>query len=220
MLLHEIRNLYENNSAFNAWFKGSKVVDEHGNPLKVYHGANADIQAFNHQYIGKGLDQFGPGFYFTTQTHTASGYADTKKDNAVVYPVYLNIKNPLNANFSKRLTKLQIKKFLINAPNIDQALENYGDVDYEGYNKVFNEALNTMFEYQNDTLLKTLHTINNDFYQHHDSEFLYAVSKILKYDGIQVDFNDEKFYIAFFPNQIKSIFNTNYSKSEHIGESY
>jgi hypothetical protein len=223
MLLNEIIDL-TNNPNFQSWFKGSKVVDEHGNPLKVYHGTNADITHFTHEFLGKssGNIQYGSSVLYTTNyPHTASGYADTRKDNAVVYPLYLSIKNPLNSELRKRLTKVQIKNLLQLAPDLSTALENYGDIEYEGFNKVFREALDSMFEYQEDTLLKTLFTINNDFFPYHNEEFLKAVYKVLKYDGVQVDFPDgEKYFIAFFSNQIKSIFNTKFSKkSDHIGES-
>lgn len=32
---------------FDAWFAGSKVVDDYGNPLLVYHGTNKDFRRFN-----------------------------------------------------------------------------------------------------------------------------------------------------------------------------
>jgi ADP-Ribosyltransferase in polyvalent proteins len=39
--------------AFKSWFGASKVVDEQGNPLVVYHGTTADFDAFDPAAIGK-----------------------------------------------------------------------------------------------------------------------------------------------------------------------
>jgi len=46
----------------------SKVVDENGEPLIVWHGSpNNNIREFNRDLIGSTTDQgvFGKGFYFT-----------------------------------------------------------------------------------------------------------------------------------------------------------
>lgn len=228
MLLKEIKQLKENTQytpQFMAWFKGSKVVDEHGLPLKVYHGSNADIMKFEREYLEteSSVSQYGAGHYFATSPSTASGYAEPKKEGGVVYPVYLSIKNPLNANFIKKLTRLQIKKIMSLSPDLKDALWNYGDIDYEGFNNVFNEAIDGIFNAQDGPLLQNLHMIANDFFKGYDHEFLDAITKVLKYDGIVVNFENEKFYVAFFGNQIKSaIGNTGeYSKeSENIHESF
>lgn len=70
----------------------SKVVDENGEPLVVYHGSpNDHIQKFDKNKIGSTTDKgvMGRGFYFTP----LKSYAKTYGKN--IYPVYLNIKNPV-----------------------------------------------------------------------------------------------------------------------------
>jgi conjugative element/phage-associated large polyvalent protein/ADP-ribosyltransferase-like protein len=52
--------------AFKKWFKGSKVVDENGKPLVVYHGTRSDFNTFR---ADRG------GLFFTVSPHTASAYA-------------------------------------------------------------------------------------------------------------------------------------------------
>jgi hypothetical protein len=49
--------------AFKAWFSGSKVVDAEGNPLRCYHGATKDFDAFvtnTEEAQGQGLTQRRP----------------------------------------------------------------------------------------------------------------------------------------------------------------
>lgn len=82
-------------TAFKRWFGGSKVVDENGKPLVVFHGTNADIEAFNpDKGYGKQV-----GMYFTINPETASLFAQRDSDvGSAVYPVYLSIQNPLDLN--------------------------------------------------------------------------------------------------------------------------
>lgn len=82
--------------AFRAWFGDSKVVDENGQPLVVYHGTGADISAFDPARIGATTDDgdFGAGFYFTTDQGVASSYAGEQPGSNVV-PVLLSLQNPL-----------------------------------------------------------------------------------------------------------------------------
>ena len=73
------------------FFKDSKVRDENGKLLEVYHGTNEDFTVFDKDYLGSGsgdLGFLGDGFYFATHKGEA-GYYGGK-----VMPVYLNIKNP------------------------------------------------------------------------------------------------------------------------------
>ena len=92
--------------AFKKWFGDSKVVDENGKPLVVYHGTGADFDIFDANKIGSNFNQSTLGFYFTNAPQfdlkkdfgygsTASEYAENAKGNPNVMPVYLSIKNPL-----------------------------------------------------------------------------------------------------------------------------
>lgn len=64
--------------AFKKWFGDSKVVDENGEPLVVYHGTNRSFDQFDKgRQRSARNDQFqGDGFFFTTDPDTAAKYAD------------------------------------------------------------------------------------------------------------------------------------------------
>lgn len=98
-------------AAQREYFKDSKVVDEKGQLLPVYHGTNSreETSVWNSKYNWydteyKTFTVFKPnedttGFFFADEYDNAGGYGST------VYEVYLNIKNPLiiecnNANYS------------------------------------------------------------------------------------------------------------------------
>lgn len=87
-----------NTPAFKKWFGDSKIVDEKGQPLVVYHGsATGKIEEFNTKGPGR---FYGPGAYFAFDAEDAAHYArNAERRNRgiaqTIYPVYLSIKNPM-----------------------------------------------------------------------------------------------------------------------------
>ena len=80
--------------AFKRWFGDSKVVDEDGNPLIVYHGTDADFNTFD---MSKGRANMDiQGAFFSPYIEDAQGYGGDVK------AVYLSIKNPANESTAYR----------------------------------------------------------------------------------------------------------------------
>lgn len=78
--------------AFKAWFGDSKMVDENGAPLVVYHGTNAEFEAFRAEMGGtKNGDMLGRGGVYVTNS---LDYA--KKFGAKAMPLYAVAANPLD----------------------------------------------------------------------------------------------------------------------------
>lgn len=85
-----------NTPEFKAWFGDSKVVDEKGKPLMVYHGTPNLFSAFDKAYLPEPSANdpgfYGQGFYFADSYPGAWRYT---KGKGVVLPLYLSIRNPL-----------------------------------------------------------------------------------------------------------------------------
>lgn len=85
--------------AFRAWFGDSKVVDENGQPMVVYHGTRSDFSQFDVSRAGSSTDGgwFGDAIYLTPSAAGASIYAQydlkgdepRRVDGGVVMPVYV-----------------------------------------------------------------------------------------------------------------------------------
>ena len=83
---------------FKDWFgdwendakNASKVVDENGEPLVVYHGTDAKFTEFDKN------TQSNKGFWFTPKKNHAEGYSMARNNGELgnVVSAYLNIKNP------------------------------------------------------------------------------------------------------------------------------
>ena len=82
------------------FFKDSKVRDENGNLLVMYHGTEANVglagdywfAIFDIDRAGSHGNMLGDGFYFTSNKQHAEQYAHTKGH---IYETYLDIKRPL-----------------------------------------------------------------------------------------------------------------------------
>ena len=95
-------------SNFWNWFKGSKVVDESGRPLIVYHGSpTPEFDEFDPSYSSDETLAYGKGVYLTVSSDAASGYATSgsswgnkseEKQTGGVYPLYARIVNPFDLN--------------------------------------------------------------------------------------------------------------------------
>jgi hypothetical protein len=91
--------------SFKDWFgdwennpeNASKVVDENGEPLVVYHGTNVEFYEFDLKYFGK-TDKgwYGKGFYFTPNRNFtfARDMVEQFGGKEVKLELFLNIKNP------------------------------------------------------------------------------------------------------------------------------
>ncbi len=109
----------------------SKVVDENGEPLPVFHGTpNANFDIFNEKRRG---------IYFTSDVENANSYAITK--NGGTYSVFLKMTNPLtiDAEGSKwssiRFKEEKDYRKLLNTKNItpsDLATYVGSNTDYDG----------------------------------------------------------------------------------------
>lgn len=79
-----------NESAVNS----SKIVDENGEPLVVYHGSPNEFTTFDKDKIGETTDPgfYGQGFYFAVTESNAEFYGDN------TYDAFLSLKNPFDIN--------------------------------------------------------------------------------------------------------------------------
>ncbi len=216
------------NPNFKKWFGNSKVVDDQGNPLVVYHGSGNAQDIYDRQFdpelTGRGNDQHGSGFYFTTSEATANNYTTSVAQNREgagklggdtspdVIDVYLSIQNPILLpqhanNLSDAdidVTAKQSAAIIRKAPDVyeldDSPIGNFIDIWSEGSVKD-----SMIDEVAQNYTGPTLTSLENDFFSSNPTAFREAIKEVLGYDGVIAQITeDEKHIIAWFPNQIKS----------------
>lgn len=81
---------------FWRWFGDSKVVDEQGRPMVVYHGTPEDFDTFNPDAVASNSDEKAAGlFFFAEDSRTASSYADHSEGRVI--PAYIKAESPQDA---------------------------------------------------------------------------------------------------------------------------
>ena len=140
-----LRNFYK-------WFGDSKVVDEQGRPLVVYHGTNAEFDTFDKNKA------FDGAFYFSSNKEFAKGYGN-------IMPTYLSIKNPTTTIPASRIQKEEFSKqgydgvaykdasgleiFAAFEPNQIKSVENRGSFSPESDNIYYQRGEKITPELQN-----------------------------------------------------------------------
>lgn len=202
------------------FFSDSKVVDSKGNLQVVYHGTNNEFYTFNKELVGKGIDQFGAGYYFTTDKGGAENYGSRVLD------VYLNIKKPftitmtdsgggLDQFYSRSLTKTQAYKILKMHPELYSTDNSpLGDWSERFWTEGATESVIREVAAQ---MAQIGSFADNSMFGYYPNEFHAAIKEVLGYDGVKVDLrNGESFYVAWEQNQIKDTANARPTTSPDI----
>lgn len=188
----------------------SKVVDENGEPMVVYHGSNNEFTQFDTARIGSSTGTSdGRGFYFTTDKNYAHSFS---KDSNVM-DVFLNITNPLSLK-EKTITKGQLFDIIKRIDEKEFAADgehwlvsNYGNYYDIGIDGAIKEAVENEYPYSdNDVeLVNSLISASGDFEKVVDS--VYETTG--KSGEIVPKDNGTIHYVVTSPNQIKSAINNN-----------
>ena len=175
------------------YFKDSKVRDENGNLKVMYHGTSAGGHTVFDPYGKAKYGLFGVGSYFTDNKSVAESYTEKGKgNNKQIYEAYLNITNPIDMDAAADPTAWS--KALPDA-----------NFPAEGTNEDFYRAMEGYFEDQ-------------EYSRWEASEAALEVMESMGYDGIthigggrfnKKDETRHRVYIAFQPEQIKNVDNTN-----------
>lgn len=161
----------------------SKVIDENGEPLVVYHGGMSDITTFYNQTENPIYDQTKHqgytnkdrvGIYFSKHKDIAKNYASQyKKNTRQIYFVFLNIKNPKQVSYVETL-KNRLIRFgtfgLLKKPTVDNIRESELNTLYKDNDGV-NHSNGTEYVVFNSNQVKSIDNqgsysnTNNNIYQ-------------------------------------------------------
>ncbi|MDO5638639.1 MAG: hypothetical protein Q4G28_02095 [Neisseria sp.] len=177
--------------------KGAK--DDKGRLKEVYHGTPNEFNEFSYDYMGNQGTVDGQGFYFTDSADFAELY---QQGDGRVMRGYLDIQNTLSSD-QWTLSKANVKAIIRELdPDGSDFLTNYGDVDYEGYNTVLNEAVQNELDFSDNDVDFIGSLINSGAEM---ADVYRALGKVKGKSGIVVPKDDgSTHYIATQPSQIKS----------------
>ena len=211
-----IAKTVEGLQAFYEWFGDSKVVDEQGRPLVVYHGTNTEFDSFDKKLLGTTTLAYSAkqGFFFTDSEEVANSYGD-----------YAAIYQPINELRKKQemaerwgdwdnVDELTIKIEELDRKISQTPANERGQKIYPVYLKADNvleyDAKGEYFSDIGDEINNVLLKAKN---QGKDG----VVLKNLKDQPLVFDEKEANHFVVFEPNQIKSTSNIGtYSESDNI----
>lgn len=194
------------------YFRNSKVVDENGNLLTVYHGTGAEFYEFDRNRIGSNGSFEGAGFNFTPSEIRASGYKNIGGDKARVLEGYLNIENPLS-DTSKTMSPARLAQIIRDIdPTGDDIISNYArdTRDYGTPQFIRRESMNTARQIL-DFAESDVDVYSELSAAGADANTIIDAYKGFGYDGLihHTDDGKIKTLIAFDSNQFKLADNMN-----------
>lgn len=163
----------------------SKIVDQNGEPLIVYHGnrTNDKIDFFNRKKIGSQHESIldkAKGFFFSDQKRLAQEYAIKPKsvgtgnlEYGEIITAFLNIKNPLNSR-------------------------------QRGINVTKDDLYGITFTNSEESLIDFMNRIENEFSESNDGIIMTVVDSDNQSDDYR---SKQKQFIVISPNNIKAIDN-------------
>jgi len=204
-----IKNIFDNLN-FKKWFGKSKVVDEKGKPLVVYHGTNAEIEIFsgnliwftpNPRVAGKYADRaaFRDGafqemededgeFTYTDVDEVSESDMLAGAEGQNVLPVYLSLKNPVD--LSEWGT----------TPSAEEFFEYLKEIGIAGKGEEFADWANDL-SVDEPTIWKIIEDWNLE------QDFKKAGYDGLIIDDVVTSGEGHVAYAVFEPIQVKSVFN-------------
>lgn len=200
------------------YFKDSKIRDENGNLLVVYHGTSETFDIFDFSKIGQNGKAEGYGFYFSDDPEITKRYGEIQK------AVYLNITNPLSKT-KRTMTRAQFAKLVSAVMDLEMSqyaneIPDWKDTFISNYVMTYDAEMTKQRAVQgfvnavwdgceNDVDL--VYEIANGSGQSYSTktmrEFYDVLTKTLGYDGIVAEWAHDdgisKVYVTFSSEQSK-----------------
>ncbi len=213
----------ESSNSFENWFGNSILKDENGEPIKMYHGTDAEFNTFSKEYIGRTGCYEGYGFNFTPFESRARGY-----NSKNVIEAYLKVENPLTS----KENKLSVKDLIVIIAELDRgkpytdtvvaAYEptKYGEKwDEKYYRRALPVAAKTIYDYNVESEYGDAGKYSDICMSGNaDKIQVIDVFEKLGYDSVIHYDNDGRIstVIVFEPNQIKRVSNKTFSIDSNI----
>lgn len=178
-----------------------------------YHGSPCSIDQFDYAFTGRGLDQHGPGFYFSSSKSGARAHTDVndvvKKAGSEISPtlhtVRLNLKKPLHADHVQKMTASQVARIMRCSPVLVDKLWDRVDVGSYGLEYCLSKV-SKEYVWEEARLLDILCRLYGDIFDEDCvKEFATAVRDVLGYDGATYLHEKQNIMVAWFPDQIEIV---------------
>lgn len=176
--------------SFESWLAESEQrVWYHGSPINL---TGTNRPSYDFLGSGRGYDQEGPGFYFTSDESDARNYGKH------ILRAHLTLNRLVR--LKGRILDGQIRKMLDNAPDLADTLTNWD----ENPRVAYRNAMEAIKRY--DSPHQAFQTIWYDFYRGHEAQYLTNMVKLLGFDGVVIPRGEGiEHAVVFDPSKIQII---------------
>ena len=200
------------------FFKDSKVRDENGNLLIVYHGTpDGGFTEFKlPEYLSTLMNAYGSGYYFTDKKNAEQYTKSINKSvrsgaKSQLYKVYLNITNPLEIKWDTKQISKDSFKDIIRRGNREWFRTNwmpfYADgsksenqkLDFESLLEKYTDKVYRQSMHDGDILSDLTRAFNGG-----NDVILNAMKDVLGNDGVRFSDNYGDIWVAWSSEQIKN----------------
>ena len=176
---------------FWRWFGDSKVVDDQGRPMVVYHSTEAEFDAFELQR-GGGNEKAGWGFY----TKSEKGHYFNTKEHQ--YGLYVKLDKPLIINYPAQTKTIPAYKIMELAEQIP------GETNRIAFLETYEKGV---FDYDGDVLEWLSDAFGQETEQ--KKQYIKTVKDVLGIDGVILGFGKNDIWAVFYDaNQTKNLENS------------
>jgi hypothetical protein len=164
--------------------------------IEAYHGSPHEISRFTDDFVGEGVDQEGPGIYFTTNEEDAYGYA-RKGDGGRVYKVILQMNKVIKEK--GRVKESEIDSMIKWCEGYEEKLMDWGSENLEENMRLFKGSLR-----RENTPKDVFLSIWYNLYRYKPVDYVRNMVS-LGYDGliVQKEFMNTKHIIVYNPKVIR-----------------
>ncbi|MBP3888753.1 MAG: hypothetical protein J6F30_14080 [Cellulosilyticum sp.] len=143
--------------------------------MRLYHGTTAQFDEFSMDFMGEHSTSEGLGLYFSDSKNVAKGYA---YDTGRIFTIEFEGKKAISAE-KITFTRKEIETLVLELHKSTNLLEDYNDISYYGFDRVFNETLESLIEW-NESDVELICELANTCGS--KKEVLRVVYEILGYD--------------------------------------
>lgn len=150
----------------------------------LYHGTDSLFEDFSNEFLctKDSLDQYGSGFYF----YDTPG--KTVLHGSMRVTVEVEICKSIEHTDRWCSTADDIESLILKAPDLENRLSDFGDIDWEGFDEVLSMTINSYTG--RDFYTNTLNTLGNDFFDPEDTHIL--LNAFVKMTGINCITDSER----------------------------
>lgn len=165
--------------------------------IEAFHGSPHKIERFSDEFVGQGVDQEGPGLYFTTNEEDALGYARKSEKGGYVYKVLITLKKPIPAK--GKVPESDIDSLIRWCEGYEEKMMDWGSEDLQENIRLFKNSLK-----REKTPKDVFQSIWYNLYRYNPVEYVRNMVS-LEYDGfvIQKEFLNTQHIIVYNVKAIK-----------------